>query len=101
MSVATVVTSSIWHYLRILQRNLAGACLPEFLLGDRLLSMLQALAATTRSVLSGTDTSKDVTAREVLTASASTIQNAITQGVYGSGQGRAAVMEHQVATMQS
>lgn len=68
---------------------------------DRLVSMLQALAATTRYVLSGTDTSKDVTAREVLTGSAGIIQNAITQGVYGSGQGRAAIMEHQVATMQS
>lgn len=68
---------------------------------DRLVSMLQALAATTRSVLSGTDTSKDVTAREVLTASAAAIQDAITQGMYGSGQGRAAIMEHQVATMQS
>ena len=82
----------------------AYACcvvLASDLVGDRHVSMLQALAATTRSVLSGTDTSKDVTAREVLTASAPAIQNAITQGVYGSGQGRATIMEHQVATMQS
>ncbi|DBA70859.1 TPA: hypothetical protein ACH3X2_011627 [Trebouxia sp. C0005] len=62
---------------------------------------LQALAATTRSVLSASDTASDVTAREILTASAPTIQLGVSQGVYGSGQGRAAIMEHQVATMQS
>lgn len=67
----------------------------------RSVCMLQALAATTRSVLSGNDTSKDATAREILAASAPAIQVAITQGVYGSGQGRQAIMEHQVATMQS
>ena len=63
--------------------------------------VLQALAATTRSVLSGSDPGTDATAREVLTGSAPAIQIAITQGVYGSGQGRQAIMEHQVATMQS
>lgn len=61
---------------------------------------LQALAATTRLVLSADDAT-DVTAREVLKASAAAIQSAISNGVYGSGQGRAAVTEHQVATMQS
>lgn len=62
---------------------------------------LQALAATTRSVSSSTDTSREATAQDIMMASAPAIQAAISQGVYGSGQGRAAIMEHQVATMQS
>lgn len=61
---------------------------------------LQALAATTRAALSKQET-KDSAARDVLAASADAIQGAISRGVYGSGQGRLVITEHQVATMQS
>ena len=62
---------------------------------------LQALAATTRSVLSAADAGVDAAVRDILAASAAAIQDGISQGVYGTGQGRAAITEHQVATMQS
>lgn len=63
--------------------------------------MLQALAATTRSVLSAPETGTDASARDILAASAPAIQLGVSQGLYGTGPGRAAILEHQVATMQS
>ncbi len=90
-----------------MQKHAAFVKIPEaYLVHSSLIvrshiTVSQALAATTRSVLSAADTASDVTAREILTASAPTIQLGVSQGVYGSGQGRAAIMEHQVATMQS